>query len=266
MGHQSKQVPGHFLFLHALQEAVRGALLSPSLTKESFDALYTQFKTAFAHKSQEQERSEIARLLKSKDLELCIDTLVDLSTSHSKKEFLGEKALVKAIVPKIYQILQQEALSTENRALLNIAIKKMGLLYAKAPAKMSSQPTNAIAIHLEGLLGYSKKETYTHMLRLFDIGKALFDNDFEDAKEALMAMSPQEKLSLFHHLNHLHPVSINADYFSFDTTTLLKQRKMDLIRALLALAWELTHHANTPFYYTNFEIRQLFNEAGSLSA
>lgn len=267
MGHQAKQIPGHFLFLHALEEALRAALLSPSLTKESFDALYTRFESSFTHFKQAGTSSEVAQLLKEKDLELSIDALVDLSTTHSKQTFLNEKALVKSIVPKIYQLLQSEVLSTENRALLNIAIKKMGLLYAKAQTKAEPFKAKALPIHLEGLLTYtSTKETYSHMTRLFDMAKTLFDNDFNQAQALLKSLTPQEKLSLFHHLNHLHSLNDEVNYFSFDAATLLKKYKMGVIRALLALAWEMTHKAHTPFYYTNFEIRQLFNEAAQLPA
>ncbi len=266
MNKQDKCVPGHFLLLHALEDALKAAVLSPSLTKNQFNDLYKQFEASLENFKQKNSLIELTLLLKEKDLDLSIDGLVDLSTKHSKATFLKEKELIKAVVPKIYELLSNQHLTTENRSLLNIAIKKMATLYVKEEKNLSKK-TTAVPLNLGSLLTFSNTaKTYEQMIHLFDISKALFDNDLKKAQKQLLQLVPSEKLSLFHHLNHLNPVDINAHFFSFETLALLKSRKMDIIRSLLALAWEMTHRAHNPFYYTNFEIRQLFNEAGRLPA
>ncbi|PCI74909.1 hypothetical protein COB21_06245 [Candidatus Aerophobetes bacterium] len=266
MHKQNKVIPGQFLFLNALQQTIKEALLSPSLTAESFSKLYKQFASSESSFKQQSTFVNLAILMEEKDLNLSIDQIVDLSTAHSKQMFLSHKDLIKIIIPKIHQLLSTENLSIENRSLLNIAIKKMSSLYFRVTSlQKSGDPSSRSA--LKALLVYLDfKSSYDKTLYLFDISKALFENNIDKAASKLLNLSCDEKQVFCHHLAQLNPHFSKNKILQLSNPAFLKAHKMDIIRSLLAVAWEITNRCENRFYYTNFEIRQLFNEAKSLQA
>jgi hypothetical protein len=262
----SRVVSGQFLFLTAMEETLEKALKTPSLTSEDFNALHSQFRGSIDALKKQSTFVKLASLMKEKDLDLSIDHIVDLSTSNSKPFLMRHKNVIKMILPKIYQLLSQESLSHENRSLLNIAIKKMASLYFPKNRNKNEETAPSLAT-LKTLLVYLDfKASYKKALQLFEVGKALFDGNIEDAHGLIQTLTQDEKVLLVHHLNALISQPLPLTPFMLTSKSFVEKHKMDIVRSLLAIAWEISNRCKNTFYYTNFEIRQLFNEAQSLDS